>query len=792
MPRFGSKPLFGTSVARKEDQRFVTGHGQYTDDVTLPGQTWAAFVRSPYAHAKILSVDTSDAETAPGVIGVLTGADYVAAGLGPLICGWGGKNRDGSDQLAGLHLPLAPDVVRYVGDHVAVVIAETKALAKDAAELVAVDYEELPANVDPRRATDDDVAQLHEAAPRNRVIDWELGNANETRAAFESAAHVVELDLYNNRVAPNAMETRCCNAAYDPGTGEFTLYLASQHPFGQRTLLSAVVGFAPENKIRVISPDVGGGFGSKAFQYAEDVVCMWACREFGRPVKWMGERGEAFLSDAHGREHYSTVRLALDSEHRFTGLHVKTTANLGAYLSTFGTLIPTYMYGMLLSGVYRIPAIHAEVLGVYTNTAPLDAYRGAGRPEAAYAVERIVDKAARELGVDPAELRRKNFIRDFPYQTPLVVEYDIGDFDAELDRALEMIAYDRFGERRKEAAGRGKLRGIGLSVYTEACGFGPSQLLGTIGAGGGAWESAEIRVLPTAMVEVVTGCHSHGQSHETTFAQLVASRFGVPIDHVTVLHGDTKTAQQGMGTYGSRAPVGLEAIDRACTKILDKGRRIAGYLLEASADDIEFDEDAFKVVGTDRQLSFAEVAGAAHAGHSFPTDEIEPGLHESAFFDPQNFTYPSGCYVCEVEIDPETGVVEIADFVAVDDFGNVANPQIVDGQVHGGVVQGIGQALMEHAVYDPDSGQLVTGSYMDYRMPRAADLPEFRTDRTVTESTSNTLGMKGCGEAGAIGAPPAVVNAVIDALGVDSLDMPLTPEAVWRACQDSPRYAEIR
>ncbi len=791
MARFGAKSPFGESIVRSEDRRFITGAGCYTDDVSQPEQAHAFFVRSPYAHARIVGFDTSAAAAAPGVIAVLTGADYVASGLGPLICGWNGKNRDGTPQNAGFHPPLAADRVRYVGDHVAVVIAETRMQAKDAAELAMVDYEELPVVIDPRRARDEDAPQLHDDASRNTAIDWELGDAAATDAAFQRAAHIVEVDLYNNRLAPNAMETRAANASFDAASGEFTLYLTTQNPFGMRTLLSAVVGLAPEHKIRIIAPDIGGGFGSKAFNYAEEIICMWAARETGRPVKWTAERGEAFLCDAHGRHHHSHVALALDDQHRFLGLRVRTVANMGAYLSTFGTLIPTYMYGMLLSGQYRIPTVHVEVNGVYTNTAPLDAYRGAGRPEATYAIERVVDRAARELGLDPAELRRLNFIDAFPYQTPLVVEYDVGDYGTGLDRALEMIDYAGFESRRAVSASEGRLRGIGMSTYVEACGFGPSQLLARLGAGAGAWESAEIRVLPTAAVDVVTGCHAHGQGHETTFAQLVAARFGVPFENVTVRHGDTLIAQHGMGTYGSRAPVGLAALELACDKIIAKGRRIAAHLLEASDEDVEFNGEDFEVVGTDRKLPFAEIAFAAHAAASYPTDQIEPGLHESAFFDPQNFTYPSGCYICEVEIDPDTGSTRIVDFVAVDDFGNVANPMIVDGQVHGGIAQGIGQALLEHAVYDPESGQLLTGSFMDYAMPRAGDLVDIRTDRTVTEATANPLGMKGCGEAGAIGAPPAVVNAVIDALGIDSIDMPMTPEAVWRAARNSPRAAAL-
>jgi carbon-monoxide dehydrogenase large subunit len=548
---------------------------------------------------------------------------------------------------------------------------------------------------------------------------------------------------------------------------------------------SASTGLAPEHKLRVVAPDVGGGFGSKIFIYAEEVVCTWAAKKVGRPVKWTAERSESFLSDAHGRDHVSEAELALDASGKMLGFRVKTIANMGAYLSTFASSVPTYLYGTLLSGQYALPAIHVEVDAVYTNTAPVDAYRGAGRPEATYLVERVVEEAARQLKMDPAELRRKNFVRTFPHQTPVIMNYDTGDYDASLDEALKLIDYKGFPARKAEAQKRGKLRGIGFSTYIEACGLAPSAAVGSLGAGVGLWESAEVRVTPTGQVEVFTGAHSHGQGHETTFAQLVAGRFGIPIDNVEIIHGDTNSVQFGMGTYGSRTAVGMTALVKALEKVEAKAKRIAAHVLEASAADIVIENGEFKVAGTDRKLAFHELALNAYTGHKFPTHEIEPGLKESAFWDPLNFTFPAGCHICEVEIDPETGVSKIIAFVAVDDFGKVINPMIVEGQVHGGVAQGIGQAMLEHGVYDPDSGQLLTGSYMDYTMPRADDLPSYKVGLTETPCPSNPLGMKGCGEAGAIASPPAVINAITDAIGIKEFEMPATPERVWRAINSS-------
>ncbi|MFK7912301.1 MAG: xanthine dehydrogenase family protein molybdopterin-binding subunit [Pseudomonadales bacterium] len=771
-------------MRRTEDRRFITGQGRYTDDVTLPGQTWAQFVRAPVAHARIAGFDTAAALEMPGVLRVLTGTDFAAAGLGNLACGWMIHSRDGSPMTVGEHPALAHECVRYVGDAVAVVIADSKAAARLAAEQVWVDYEELPAVTGVVQAGSPDAPQLHANAPDNQVFDWEIGDADATAAALQAAAHTVELSLTNSRLVPNAMEPRAVNASYEPGTEQCTVYIASQNPHGLRMTLSAVIGLAPEHKLRVISEDVGGGFGSKAFNYAEEVVCLWASKQLGRPVKWTADRGEAFMTDAHGRDHVTSVTLGLNEQHQFTGLHVRTEANVGAYLSTFGSLIPTYVYAPLLSGQYQIPAIHAEVVARYTNTTPVDAYRGAGRPEAGFVIERIIDVAARQLQVDPAALRRANFIAQFPYETPVEMEYDTGDFDASLTKALAMADVDGFAERRAQSEAAGKLRGFGIAPYIEAAGIGPSAKLGKLGSGAGLWESAEVRVNPTGNVEVLTGCHSHGQSHETTYAQLVADRFGIEVEDITVVHGDTDKVQFGMGTFGSRSgPVGLSAISIAADKVVAKAKLIAGHLMDVPADAVQFEDGEFSAPQSNQRLSFGEVALNAYTAHHFPTTQLEPGLKETCFFDPPNFTFPAGTHLCEVEIDRDTGVVTIAAFVAVDDFGTLVNPMVVEGQVHGGLAQGIGQALLEQTSYDPESGQLLSGSYMDYCMPRADDFPDFAVGFTCTPSPSNPLGIKGCGEAGAIGAPPAVMNAISDALDGHCVEMPATSEKVWRVIQ---------
>jgi aerobic carbon-monoxide dehydrogenase large subunit len=781
----------GASVKRKEDLRFITGKGRYTDDVNFPGQTYAYFVRSPHAHAAIKSINTAKARKMPGVIAIFTGDDVAADKIGNLICGWTINFRDGRPMRAGAHPILAQGKVRYVGDQLAVVIAETKNQAKLAAAAVQVSYDVLPHVVDTAKARTAKVT-IHDVAPDNHAWDWALGNENETNEAIAKAHHLTTMEFVNQRLVPNAMETRAVNASYDASTEQFTVYCNSQNPHVLRLVLSAFHGLAPENAIRVISPDMGGGFGSKIAIYAEEVVCTWASRKVGgRPVKWTAERTEAFMTDAHGRDHVTKAELATDREGRITGLRVHTTAAMGAYLSSFGPLIPTVLYAPLLSGQYNIPNIFLHVDGVYTNTVPTDAYRGAGRPEAAYLIERMVETAARELKIDSAEFRRRNMVKTFPHQTPVFVAYDNGDYVAALDKALQISEYGSFKDRKAAAAKKGKLRGIGISAYIEACGLAPSNIAGALGSAVGFWESAEIRVNPAGTVEVLTGSHSHGQGHETTFAQVVSERLGIDISQISIVHGDTDKVQFGMGTYGSRsAAVGITAMLKALDKVEAKGKRLAGAMMEASVDDVEFKNGAFTVKGTDKSMPFGGVALQSYLGHKFNTADIEPGMKESAFFDPTNFVFPAGVHICEVEVDPETGVTDIVNYTAVDDFGTLINPMIVEGQVHGGVVQGIGQALTEGVVYDSSSGQLLTGSYMDYQMPRAADVPSFKLGFTNTPATCNPLGLKGCGEAGAIAATPAVINAITDALGVRDIAMPATPQVVWNALQPMKKAAE--
>jgi carbon-monoxide dehydrogenase large subunit len=773
----------GASVKRREDQRFITGKGQYTDDINRPGQTWAVFVRSPHAHANIKSIDASAALKSPGCLAVYTGADIAADKVGPLICGWMIHSKDGSPMKAGVHPALAQGKVRYVGDHVAVVIAETLAQAKDAAECVNVEYEVLPAAVDVATAQNAGQPQIHAEAPNNTVYQWHLGDKDKVDAAFAGASHVTKIELTNNRLIPNAIEPRAAIGEYDSGQESLTLYTTSQNPHVTRLVLAAFIGLAPEHKLRVIAPDVGGGFGSKIFIYAEETVCLWASRKVNRPVKWVAERTEAFLADAHGRDHATVAELAVDGNGKMLAMRVKTKANLGGYLSTFASSVPTYLYAPLLSGQYDIPAIYCEVDGVYTNTTPVDAYRGAGRPEATFVVERLVEVAARQTGQDPAEFRRKNFITSFPHATPVIMTYDAGDYAACLDKALELADKNGFSARKAQSAKSGKLRGLGYSAYIEACGIAPSQAVGSLGAGVGLWESAEVRVNPTGSVEVLTGSHSHGQGHETTFAQLVSQRLGIPIEQITVVHGDTDKVQFGMGTYGSRSgAVGMSAIYYAIDKVIVKAKKVAGFVLEVPHDTVDFKEGIFSSTATNKTLTFPEVALQAYIAHKFTGAQLEPGLKEGAFFDPTNFTFPSGVHICEVEIDPEIGTTRIDRWTAVDDFGTLINPMIVEGQVHGGIAQGVGQALLEGAVYDKE-GQLVTASYMDYTMPRAGDLPSFQVAMTNTPCPSNPLGVKGCGEAGAIAAPAAVINAITDALGHEDIAMPATPRAVWKAAQ---------
>jgi carbon-monoxide dehydrogenase large subunit len=781
------KSGIGQPVRRVEDFRFITGSGEYTDDIQRPGQSCAVFVRSPHAHASIMEIDTAAAAKLPGVLAILTGKDLAADRIGGLFCGWMIHSKDGSPMRVGQHPALAVDKVRYVGDHVAVVIAETLNQARDAAELVAVDYDIQPAVIDLATAQEPGKPQIHAEAPNNTVYQWHLGDKAAVETAFAKAAHVTQIEIVNNRLVPNALEPRVAIGDYDRGTGCSTLYVASQSPHVLRLGLSAFIGIAPENKLRVISRDVGGGFGSKIFVYAEDVVSVWAARKVGRPVKWVAERTESFLADAHGRDHITRAQAAMDASGRILAVRVKTKANLGAYLSTFASAVPTYLYAPLLSGQYDIPAIYCEVDGIYTNTAPVDAYRGAGRPEAAFVIERLVEVAAREMAKDPAEFRIHNFIRSFPHQTPVICMYDAGDYPACMKKALEMADYAGIAARKAKSAKAGKLRGVGFAAYIEACGVAPSKAVGSLGAGVGLWESAEVRVNATGTVEVLTGCHSHGQGHETTFAQLVSGRLGIPMEQISIVHGDTDKVQMGMGTYGSRSgPVGGSAIVTALDKVVAKATKVASRCMEVAEGTVDFADGVFFARGTNKSMAFGEVALQAYIAHKFDSSEIEPGLKESAFYDPKNFTFPSGVHIGEVEIDPETGLTKIERWTAVDDFGTIINPMIVEGQVHGGIAQGIGQAMLERTVYD-SSGQLVTASFMDYCVPRAQDLPSFAVAMTNTPCPSNPLGVKGCGEAGAIAAPAALINAITDALGHENIEMPARPQSVWRAAQSSSR-----
>jgi carbon-monoxide dehydrogenase large subunit len=777
-------PLIGARIERKEDYRFLTGAGQYTDDVELPRQSYAAFVRSPHAHAVIKKISIEKAKASPGVLAIYTGEDFAAAKLGGLPCGWLITDVNGQPMKEPPHPCLAQGKVRYVGDHVAIVVAETNAQARDAAELVKVDYEVLPAVVDGSKARAKGAPQLHEVAPDNTCYVWAIGDKAATDAAFAKAAHVTKLDFINNRLIPNAIEPRVANGSYSRADDSYTLYVASQNPHVERLLMTAFVMGLPEHKVRVVAGDVGGGFGSKIYLYAEDVAVTWASKQVNRPVKWTSDRSEAFLSDAHGRDHHTVAELAMDKDGHFLAMRVKTTANVGAYLSTFASCVPTILYATLLAGQYKTPVIHCEVTAVFTNTTPVDAYRGAGRPEATYVVERLVETAAREMKIDPAEIRRRNFITAFPYQTPVALMYDIGDYNATMDAVQKLADVSGFASRKKASEAKGKLRGLGYAAYIEACGIAPSAVAGSLGARAGLFEAGEVRVHPTGSVTVFTGSHSHGQGHETTFAQVVADRLGMPIENVDIVHGDTSKVLFGMGTYGSRSiAVGGTAIVKALDKVIAKGKKIAAHLMEAAEADVVFDRGVYKVAGTDKQKMFGEVAFAAYVPHNYPHDKLEPGLNENAFYDPSNFTFPAGTYVCEVEVDPETGVVKIEKFTAVDDFGKIINPMIVEGQVHGGLTQGIGQALTEGCQYDA-TGQLLTGSFMDYCLPRATDVPSYQVDTRETPCTHNPLGVKGCGEAGAIGAPAALINAITDALGVKDIPMPATPQTVWRTLKN--------
>jgi carbon-monoxide dehydrogenase large subunit len=776
--------VLGKSIKRREDPRFITGKGTYVDDVKVPGTTYAVFVRSPHAHAKITKIDTAAAREHPGVVAVFTGADMT--GVNSLPCGW---------LLPELkvppHMPLASDAARCVGDPVAVVIADTQAAAQDAAEKVAVTWDVLPAVTATDQATAAGSPQIHEVAPSNVAFKWQIGDAAAVAAAFQGAT-IVKKRIVNQRLVANPMEPRACLARFDEATGDLTLWVTSQNPHVHRLLMAAFVLGIPEHKVRVIAPDVGGAFGSKIFLYNEETICSWATRKIKRPVRWTSTRREAFQTDAHGRDHVTEAEMGFDAQGKIVGLRVKTIANMGAYLSTFAPAVPTYLYATLLNGVYAMPAIHAEVTGVFTNTTPVDAYRGAGRPEAAYLLERMIEAGASRLKTDTAELRRKNFIPKFDngYQTKVALNYDSGNYEAALDKLLALMDYRKARADQEAARKEGRLVGIGFSTYIEACSIAPSKVVGSLGAQAGLYESGTVRVHPTGGVTIYTGSHSHGQGHETTFSQLVADELGIPMEQIEIIHGDTGQIPFGMGTYGSRsASVGGTALLMSLNKIKEKGKKIAAHLMEASPNDVEYANGQFQVKGfPGKAVPFGQVALTAYVPHNYP-EGLEPGLDETSFYDPSNFCFPFGAHACVVEVDRDTGRVKVLRYIAVDDVGNVMNPMIVDGMVHGGIAQGVGQALWEGAVYD--GGQLVTGSMMDYAMPKADMLPMYETDRTVTPTPVNPLGVKGAGETGTIAATPTVVNAVIDALaplGIDHIEtMPLSPERVWTAMQGAKR-----
>jgi carbon-monoxide dehydrogenase large subunit len=777
----------GAAVRRVEDARYLRGSARYVADISLPGELHCVLVRSPHAHAVIRSIDVKPALARPCVVAAFTGADMAGDKVGPMRAFWVIRSADGRPMAEPPRFALARERVRHAGEPVAAVFAETLPAAMDAADSLVVDYAPLPAVTDARAALKADAPQLHAAATGNMCFRWQRGDAAAVERAFAAAAHVTALDLVNNRLVGAAIEPRAVLAAPDPATGRLTVYDTTQTPHHVRRFIAEELGLA-ESDLRVIAPDVGGGFGYKGKHYPEETVVTWAARRLRRPVKWVATRAESFLADNQARDHVTRAELALDPDGRFLALRVTTLANLGAYVSTFGAAIPSAIYSSLLAGPYRTPAIHGACTGVFTNTLPTDAYRGAGRPEACYVLERLADRAARDLGLDQAELRRRNLIpaAAMPYKTPIGPTYDGGDFPRVLDRALALADYRGFAARRRAAA-PGRVRGIGIACYVESSGVAPSRFAGALGARAGFFESAVIRVRPDGGVQAMLGTHSHGQGHETTFAQIIAERLGVPLAKIDIVEGDTDRVPFGTGTFGSRSiAVGGSALDRAAMKIIAKGKAIAAHLLEAAVADVDFSAGWFTVAGTDRRVDFATVARAAHVPHDYPLETLEPGLEESAFYDPPNFAFSNGAHVAEVEVDCDTGAVHVTAYRAVDDIGTVINPMIVEGQIQGGVAQGVGQALLERCAYD-ENGQLLSGSFLDYALPRADEVPQIMSEFDETQPcTHNPLGAKGCGEAGSIAAPAAVVNAVIDALaplGITDIDMPLTPERVWQAIQ---------
>jgi aerobic carbon-monoxide dehydrogenase large subunit len=773
-----SRP-FGAAMRRTEDPKFITGSATYVEDIVLPGMHHVAFLRSPHAHARIVSIDADPARQSPGVTHVFIGKDLEAAGVGNVPCGW-----ILPDMILPPHTPLAIDKVRYQGDAVAAVVADTSAHAQDALALIEVDYDPSAAVVDPEAAAGAGVAVVHQEAPDNKSFTWKV-SGGDVEAAFRDADRVVKQRLVNNRLIPNAMEMRGVVVQHHPYTKELTVWTSTQIPHLVRLLLALVTGY-PEQSIRVISPDVGGAFGSKLYLYPEEIIMTFIAQQTGVPVKWIPPRTEDYLTTTHGRDHVDYAELAVSNDGKINGVRVTTYANLGAYLSTFAPGIPTVLFALMLSGVYDIPNIECTVYGMLTNTTPVDAYRGAGRPEATYLLERMVDIVANELNLDPADVRRRNFIAAdaFPKDIATGVIYDSGNYQAAFAKALLAADYNTFRRTQQDALREGRYIGVGLSSYVEICGMAPSQVLGAVGGGAGGWESADVRVHPTGKVTVLSGACWHGQGHDTGFAQIVADELGIPVADIEVVHGDTGRIQFGIGTFGSRsAAVGGIAVYNSLQKIKEKSRKIAAHMLEANEQDVVYEDGKIFVKGSPEQAkTLPDVALAAYLAHNYPAD-LEPGLEATSFYDPSNFTWPFGTHICQVEVDPDTGKVRILQYVAVDDCGRVINPLLKDGQVHGGIAQGIGQALFEGASYSPE-GQLLTGSMADYGVPTFGELPMYETGETVTPSPVNPLGIKGIGEAGTIGSTPAVANAVLDALrpfGIKHIDMPLTPERIWRA-----------
>jgi carbon-monoxide dehydrogenase large subunit len=777
-----AEEIFGSTVERREDPALITGEAEYTDDISLSGMTHAAILRSQYAHARIKSIDTSNAEAHDGVIAVYTGADIDESGIpNDIPTAW---------LLPGLKTPqykiLATEKTRHTGDGIAVVVAEDRYTARDALDLIDVTYERLDAVTDPDAAVEEDAPTVHEEASDNVAFDWELGDEDAVNEAFANAAYTADVNLNQQRIIPNAMEPRAALADFDTATEKLTLRMTSQNPHLHRLLLSTGTLGLPEQKIDVIAPEVGGGFGSKIYHYPDEAVVAWCSMQLGQPVKWQATRSEGYVTDCHGRDHVTDGAIALDEDGNIMALRVETHAGLGAFLSQFATATPSYLYGTILSSEYDIPAIHCRVIGTFTNTTPVDAYRGAGRAEGIYVTERLVDVGAQEIGLDPVELRRRNLIdsEDFPFETSVAVVYDSGDYEKAMDKALEMVGYDDLREKQAELRAEDRYLGIGVACFVESAGLAPSETAGELGSQAGLWESGLVRVHPTGKATVFCGTADQGQGHRTTYAQIAADELGIPYEDIEIVEGDTDQIPEGRGTYGSRsAPVGGGAIAQSAEKVVEKARTIAAHQLEADTEDVSFEDGEFGVIGApDRSMTMQEVAQQAYLAHDMP-DEIEPGLEATSFYDPENFTFPFGTHVAVVEVDPESGEIEIEKYVAVDDCGNQINPMIVEGQIHGGIAQGIGAALFEGAVYD-DNGTLVTGSMQDYTVPKAGHLPNFETGTTETPSPHNPLGVKGVGESATIAAEPAMVNAVVDALepfNIDHIDMPLTAEKIWRS-----------